>query len=151
MSKAINESESELMGLRPSSMDIFWRGVMRRAVYRSIDSIEAASRQLIAIISFLEGVYFAVISSFEVREAFSGWTLGFLLLPIALWLVSLFFAIRVFVPRLYETNLRSPDIAEETYLAIVAYKQANLQRAHWVLLVSFAVLLVDVLVYLRMG
>ena len=151
MSKVINDSENELIGLRPSSMDIFWRGVLRRAVYKSIDSIEAASRQLIAIISFLEGIYFAAISSFEAREALSGWTLGLFILPIVLWLVSLFFAIRVFVPRVYETNLRSPDIAEETYLAIVAYKQANLQRAHWVLFASFVVLLLDIWVYLRMG
>jgi len=147
----MGDSGNAVKGLKPSSTDIFWRDTLRRVVHESIGRIEGASRQIIAITSFLEGIYFAAISFSEVRGALSGWTVGLFLLPIALWLVSLFFAIRVFVPRLYETNLRSPDIAEETYLAIVAYKQENLQRAHWVLLVSFAVLLVDVWVYLRMG
>ncbi|MFZ3148939.1 MAG: hypothetical protein WA137_07845 [Methanothrix sp.] len=49
--------------------------------------------------------------------------------PIVLWLVCLFFAVRVFTPETYRTNLSSPQLAEQLYRELVSYKHLNLKLA----------------------
>ncbi|MGB5100972.1 MAG: hypothetical protein WBN94_10305 [Methanothrix sp.] len=49
--------------------------------------------------------------------------------PIVLWLVCLFFAVRVFTPETYRTNLSSPQLAEQLYRELVSYKHLTLKRA----------------------
>jgi p-aminobenzoyl-glutamate transporter AbgT len=70
--------------------------------------------------------------------------------PIVLWLVCLFFAVRVFTPKNYETNLSSPQLAEQLYQDLVSYKHRNLKRAYWALLAGFVPLVVAVVYYLKL-
>jgi len=78
-----------------------------------------------------------------------GWLLVLLFAsPIVLWLTSLAFAMRVFTPKTYKTNLRSPDLAREMILKMVAYKYRQLKRAHLALLIGFLLLMVNLVVYL---
>jgi hypothetical protein len=76
--------------------------------------------------------------------------IGLSVLPIVLWLICLFFAVRVFTPKNYDTNLSSPQLAEEFYRELVGYKHRNLKRAYWALLAGFAPLVVSVVCYLRL-
>jgi hypothetical protein len=50
--------------------------------------------------------------------------------PIVLWLICLFFAVQVFTPDTYRTNLSSPQLAEGVYKEMVGYKHWNLKRAY---------------------
>ncbi len=70
--------------------------------------------------------------------------------PIVLWLVCLFFAVRVFTPETYKTNLNSPQLAEKFYREMVGYKHRNLKRAYWALLAGFVPLVFAVVFYLKL-
>ena len=61
---------------------------------------------------------------------------------------ALLFAVRVFSPKTYKTNLQSPDLAREMLQEIVAYKHRQLKLAHKALLLGFMLLVVNIIVYL---
>jgi hypothetical protein len=50
--------------------------------------------------------------------------------------------VQVFTPKNYETNLSSPQLAEQFYRELVDYKRRNLKRAYWALLAGFVPLVV---------
>ncbi|HZQ05867.1 MAG TPA: hypothetical protein VFD70_04755 [Anaerolineae bacterium] len=138
-----------------TALDRFWLDTTRGAVKQSIESLESAAKQLIAITTLASTIYFAAVSFSGIKagliqfDSVALW--GFAIIfsvPIALWLASLWFSILVFKPEIYLTNLDSPDLARETYESIAAYKHKQLQRAYLFLAVGFAPLLVNILAYL---
>src|SRR5262249_34572717 len=107
------------------------------------------------VTTFAQTIYFAAISFGEVRKALGTLSFGLrwglvmaLALPLCFWIGSLWCAIRVFKPEIYDTNLDSPDLARETYLQIAAYKHKQLQRAYRLLMLGFVPLLLNVIAYL---
>ncbi len=140
-------------GLPVNEMDRFWLNVTRDAVKGSIGALEEAAKQLISAVSLLQGIYFAAISFSNLRELLQQnayeWPLILLFVsPIVLWLACLAFAVGVFVPKTYETNLNSPTKAKKTYVEIVATKHGRLKIAHKLLLAGFVPLAVAIVVYL---
>ncbi len=139
---------------QPSAMDRFWLETARSASKESIGTLEEAAKQLISITSLTQGIYFAAISFSDLKKAlvvqdWHGWLLVLLFAsPIAAWLVSLAFSVRVFTPETYKTNLQSPDLAKDMLQDIVAYKHKQLKSAHKALLVGFVLLVVNIIVYL---
>ncbi|MFZ2470715.1 MAG: hypothetical protein WAW52_02110 [Methanothrix sp.] len=59
------------------------------------------------------------------------------------------FAVRVFTPETYRSNLSSPQLAEQLYRKMVGYKRRNLKRAYSALLAGFMPLVASVVYYLR--
>jgi len=116
--------------------------------------LEEAAKQLISATSLLQAIYFAAISFSELKEGLvvegtKDWLLVLLfVLPIVLWLASLCFAVRVFKPETYRTNLSSPDLARSMYGEMVAYKHRQLRRAHQFLVLGFVPLAVNIVLYL---
>lgn len=104
---------------QPSAMDRFWLDTARGAAKESIPAQEEAAKQLITITSLIQGIYFAAISFSDLKKTlvvhdWFGWLVVLLFVsPIVLWLVSLSFALSVFTPETYITNLQSPDLARE--------------------------------------
>lgn len=149
-----NHTEIEVQGEPLTALDRFWLETARGAAKESVGALEQAARQLVGIASLLQGIYFAAISFSDLKKALvvqnaQGWLLVALFIsPIVFWLVSLFFAVRVFKPETYRTNLNSPDLARETYQEIVAYKHQQLRRAHAALVLGFVPLVVNIGVYL---
>lgn len=140
-----------------TALDRFWLETARNAAKESVGALEEAAKQLIAIASLSQGIYFAAISFGDIKKALPQfalawqWTItGALALPLACWLVALFFAIRVFIPQIYATNLDSPELARDTYQDIAAYKHAQLRRAHLALVLGFAPLIVNAVTFWRM-
>jgi len=137
-----------------TKLDRFWLETARSAARESIAALEEAAKQLIGITSLLQAIYFAAISFSELKkslvaEGVVDWLLVFLfVLPIVLWLFSLSFAVRVFKPETYKTNLSSPDLARRMYEEIVSYKHKQLGRAHLFLLLGFIPLVVNIILYL---
>ena len=144
----------EVQAAQPSAMDRFWLENARSVSKESIGALEDAAKQLISITSLTQGIYFAAISFSDLKMAlvvhdWQGWLLVFLFAsPIVLWLISLAFAVRVFSPETYNTNLQSPDLAREMLQDIVAYKHRQLKLAHTTLLLGFVLLVVNIIVYL---
>jgi hypothetical protein len=150
MSNKVDRSEptAPIVGEVPSSLAVFWRDTVREQVKHSPDLLETAARQLVTATSLLQAIYFAAVSISDVKDVVAPPALYAFIIPIPFWLLGLIFAIRVFVPRMYESNLDSPDIARDTFLRIVRYKYTNLRIAQSLLLISFFPLLINVWMYL---
>jgi hypothetical protein len=126
----------------------FWRDNAKSMLGSSIESIESAAKQLIAICGILEGIYFHAITYSDIR----GW-IGtvegiFYLAPLVLWLVSILFAVLVFSPRVYETNIASSRESKETFTKIVSFKHRMLKTSQFVFFISFIFLMIAMGLYL---
>ena len=144
----------EIQGGALTPLDRFWLDIARDAAKESIGALEEAAKQVIAIATLSQTIYFAAISFSDLKKALAQLPLaqqwGFVILlviPIVLWLFSLWFAIRVFKPETYQTNLNSPDLAREMYQTIAAYKHKQLQRAYLALVVGLVPLIVNIVIY----
>jgi hypothetical protein len=132
-------------------LDNFWLDTMRDVTKNSITSIEDAAKQLIPVISILQAIYFAAISFSNLKASPMLHNLMAVFLfvsPIICWFVSLAFAISVFIPRKFQTNLNSPSKSSRTYDKIAEFKQKLLWYAYIALLIGFVPLLVCIAVYL---
>jgi hypothetical protein len=144
----------EVTAAQPSAMDLFWLETARGATKESISAREEAAKQIITITSLTQGIYFAAISFSDLKEALAvqdlkGWFLVLLFVsPIVFWLISLAYAVRVFAPQTYRTNLQSPDLAKEMLMKMVAYKHQQLRRAHAALLLGFGLMMANIVIYL---
>ena len=144
----------EVQGRSLTKLDRFWLETTRDSAKESIGALEEAAKQLISVTSLLQAIYFAAISFGELKkslvvEGAVDWLLVFLfVLPIVFWLFSLGFAVRVFKPKTYKTNLSSPDLARQMYEDVVSYKHKQLGRAHIFLLLGFVPLVVNIVLYL---
>lgn len=135
--------------------DTFWIETARGLAAESVRSIEEAARQVIAIASLAQAAYFAAVSFSRAHEALARYASGeqiiialALVSPLVCWVISLYFAVRVFKPETYQTNLDSPELAESLYREVVAYKRRKLQAAYWFLVLGFAPLIASVVMVL---
>jgi hypothetical protein len=137
-----------------TEMDSLWLGMIQEVAKDSISALEGAAKQLISIVSILQGIYFAGISFGNLKQILvvqsaQAWGLVILfILPIALWLGSLVFAINVFLPKRYKTILSSSKMTHQTYNEITSAKLRELRKAHLLLVAGFVPLLVNIVVYL---
>jgi p-aminobenzoyl-glutamate transporter AbgT len=151
-----NPAAPDAIGEPVTELDEFWLETARTVVRESVASLEEAAKQLIGAVTLVEGIYFAAISFSDLSKvmAVQGTEADLRILlfvsPIILWLVCLFFAVRVFTPKTYKTNLSSPQLAEQLYQELVSYKHRNLKRAYWALLAGFVPLVMAVVYYLRL-
>ena len=119
----------------------FWMEKMREMTAASIKSVEEAGKQLIAMITVMEGIYAAVLAFSGIKELPKANIPAalFYISPIFLWLISLFFALRIFKSRRYRYYSNSPDSAKETFHQIAAFKYQNLNLSYFFLCLSFVV------------
>lgn len=127
-----------------------WRKVGYEFPVKSIERLEEAAKQLVAINGTLQGLYLAVFAFSNLREyAPSPLTLLFLL-PMILSVTSIIFAIRVFMLREYEraaiddVSLDAWTRLSEVYRKALVRKRLDLYRAHWLLIGSFALLIAGI-------
>ncbi len=147
--------KADAIGEPVTDLDEFWLEIARGTVKEAISSLEEAAKQLISAVTLVEGIYFAAVSFSDLHKAMAvqgtdSWLRIILFVsPIVLWLICLFFAVRVFTPETYKTNLSSPELAEGVYKEMVGYKHRNLKRAYWALLAGFVMMIVAVVYYLK--
>lgn len=122
----------------------------------SITVIEETAKQLIAVDSLLPTIYFAAISFSDLKtvlleNAEYRWLMILVfVIPIFIWLCSMYYAVQVFLPSRYYTDLNSPMRARNTFLMISDYKSNKLLRAHRFLVVGFFSLLINIILYLAL-
>ncbi len=155
MASKSNSPQAAVQGQALSPLDHFWLDTIRNAAKESVGALQEAAKQLIAIAAFAQTIYFGAISFSDVKAALDTLPTGvhlalvlLLVIPVAFWIACLWFAILVFKPEIYRTNLNSPTVARDDYSAIAAYKHRQLQRAYIALVVGFIPLLINVVLYL---
>lgn len=137
--------ESPIIPIEPNP---FWRENARKLVGESISTIEDVAKQLIAVNSLLEGIYFHAIAFSDVKPVLSGWTAGVYLAPILLWLLSLICAVLTLSPKAYAININSSRDSKERFEEIVAKKHGMLKISEAFLILSFLALFTAVAHYL---
>jgi len=150
----LNVKEEEIEeGIPLSSNDEFWLKQMQEMTASSIKSIEEAGKQLISMITVMQGIYTAVLAFSGIKKIpESSITAALIYIsPIFLWLTSLFFALRVFKTKKYHYYSNSPDSTQNTFQEIAAYKQKNINIAFVFLCLSFFVAAMGILYWLYVG
>jgi len=146
----------EISGRPPKPDDVFWKNAMLEMAKESISSIEGSAKHLILAASFLEGVYFHALS-FADQDILSGaaenaaqhWLLAILFsAPVLLWLIVLGCAAMVLATKPYTVHLDDPEGAKQIFGRIADTKQRWLTWGLRVLMVSFAVLFLDIFIFL---
>jgi hypothetical protein len=146
----------EIQGQVLSSEDRFWLDTAKQLTHTSIPATEEAARQVIGLVSLLQGILFAVVTVSDLKAkliALTGqvnfWILLLLiLLPIGCWITSLWLCVLVFLPKSYSIHLRSPEISRAVFNEIVEYKHKRLLQAYSALAAGFIPLLFAVIIYL---
>src|SRR5438876_7980254 len=97
-----NSDEEKIL----QEMTEYWRKVWNEAPAQAITRVEDAAKQMIVVTTGLQGLYVAIFVFSTIRTQVvtaPGGILGVLILllfctPVVCWLVSFFFATRVFLP-----------------------------------------------------
>lgn len=155
LTEADKQDMAVLQGSAAAPLERSFLDTLRNAKSGSPAKIEDAAKQLIVVTSLLQSIYFASVSYSEAKKGLGqlqSWLywcfIVALILPLVAWILSLIFAIRVFKPETYNTNLNSPSAAESVLEKITNYKNRQLQIAYWLLVVGFFMVLAALFVYL---
>ena len=137
-----------------------WRKVWNEAPVQAITRIEDAAKQMIVVTTGLQGLYVAIFAFSTIRAqvmATPGGVPGILVLllfftPVVCWLMSLFSATRVFVPRVRpgvnfnEVSVSAWRKVKDAYGQVSEEKLRWLQYSHRWLIASFVLVLIAVVV-----
>lgn len=137
-----------------------WRAVWNEAPVQTLTRVEDAAKQMIVITTGLQGLYVAIFVFSNIRAqvvATLGGVSGVLVLtlffmPLVCWLVSLFYAIRVLVPRVRpgvnfnEVGVNAWQKVKDAYGQVNEEKLRWLQYSHRWLIASFVFVLIAVVV-----
>jgi hypothetical protein len=120
------------------------------ALYKAaLLSVQEAAKQTGVVVPFLQAAYFAVISASDLKKAVwanwsETWWMAFLfVVPALLWLISLFLAIRVFVPPMVSAETEVLTI----YKRVVRSKYRLLRYSQYILAAGLLVMVVNIIIY----
>jgi len=142
----MTDTEPPIIPIEPNP---FWRDNAQKLVGESISTIEDVAKQLIAVNSLLEGIYFHAITFSDVKPAIATtWIAVIYFSPIFLWLMSLVFAVLTLSPNAYKININSSSASKETFEEIVSKKHGMLKVSEAFLIISFIALMAALAHYL---
>jgi hypothetical protein len=139
----------------------YWRKVEDEAPIQQVARSEDAAKQLIGLAGILQGLYLAIFAFSDLRKQIDTIPLPFLsmlvwllfLLPILLWLISVYCATRVFVPiSRKDTNIHNVrehawEQTKTAYERASQNKQKWLHRSHLALIGSFGAIFIVIFVF----
>jgi hypothetical protein len=138
-----------------------WRAVWNEAPMQALTRVEDAAKQMIVVTSGLQGLYVAIFAFSNIRAqvmATPGGVPGVLVLllfftPVVCWLVSLFSATRVFVPRV-RPDINFNEVSASAWQKVKdAYGRASEEKLRWLqyshrwLIASFVLVLIAVVIF----
>lgn len=141
-----------------------WRRVWNEAPVQALSRVEDAAKQMIVVTAGLQGLYVAifVFSSIQAKVMTAlGGVLGILILllfctPVVCWLMSLWYATRVFVPRV-QPDVNFNEVSASAWQKVkVAYGRVSEEKLRWLqyshrwLIASFVLVLLAVIVLVLM-
>jgi hypothetical protein len=134
-----------------------WRTVWNEAPVQALTRVEDAAKQMIVVTTGLQGLYIAIFVFSNIRAQVMVVPGGVLILllfftPVVCWLVSLWYATRVFVPRVQpdvnfnEVNASAWRKVKDAYGRASEKKLRWLQHSHRWLIASFVLVLIAIVV-----
>jgi hypothetical protein len=124
-----------------SDNELEWIKYSRKLSQDSPDEIDTQAKALVALATTLLTVYTGALTLFKIRENFDSFfpflqgsilwlpRLANLMLPIVLWLWSIYSSLDVYQPKEYKTNAISPNKANETLNEIIKTKNEKMEWA----------------------
>jgi len=150
----MTESDA-IEGEAATSDDLFWIELIDDSIKNMPARYDEPAKQLITISGVLQGLYFVAISFSSLKDQISlncAWDYllnSVFLFPIIFWLGSLYFAIRVLMPKFRpEMSRRSISEAKRRWQDDRDSKSQNLTRAQWLLVLGFIPLILSICCYL---
>ena len=127
----------------------FWHEVGKDLVRGSVATLDKTARQIIIVAGILEGLYFHAITFSNLRKlTMDCGSMWVYLLPILLLLISLIFALGVFIPDRYRLNLRASEASKLIYKRIVTKKYRFLMVASLFLILGIVAIFLAIYSYL---
>jgi len=130
------------------SYEEYWQSIQRQSPIKALEVIKESAKQLIAITSTLQGIYFATIAISDLKKVISGLATIPFAVPVALWLLSLYLAIKTLAPESQGSIPKKAEDIEKVYLRLVEDKYHSLKLAQWILGGSLFFLMLNILFYL---
>ncbi len=158
----MDTSQSQRPDPKESDEISYWLRVKREASVGSFQPLEDAAKQIVTITSLLQAGYFAAISISEVKKANNvadPWFVVFIILSmltVGTWITSLFYATRVFIPKVYDASSKEVGVNEQVREIRIAfnktstYKYENLKIAINLLRFSFIPFVTNIFIYLAL-
>ena len=134
-----------------------WRTVWNEAPVQALTRIEDAAKQMIVVTTGLQGLYIAIFVFSNIRAQVMAMPGGVLILllfftPVVCWLVSLWYATRVFVPRV-RLGVNFNEVSAGAWRKFKdAYGRASEEKLRWLqfshrwLIASFVFVLIAIVV-----
>jgi hypothetical protein len=139
-----------IQGQSLTEEDTFWLEQWKDLFKGSIPAIHDAGKQIIAMLTTMQGIYLAAIAYSELmKKPESLAVLEHLALaaPLVIWMVALFFALNIFRTKTYELPLNAPQEIKKTLIEIAKTKQHNLTQAYWLIVIGLFVAVFNILFY----
>jgi hypothetical protein len=154
--QTVSEPQREVQGQTLSTQDRFWLENVKNLTSTSITAIEDGAKQIISLVTLLQGIFFAVLTVSDLKTKLAEligtnlfwYLLVLILIPLGCWITSLWLSVLVFLPKAYSVNLSSPDLSRETFIKIVEYKHKRLLQAYTALISGFIPLIATIITYL---
>lgn len=135
--------------------EAFWLTSGREAVRDGTRRVEEATRQLMTIVSWAQSAYFALLSFSDIKKSLTQlgeprkWAFAFTLIsPMLCWVLSMIFAVRVFKTKSVQVRLSDPSACKEFFVESTVRKEKSLKVAHVMLIIGFALLICNVIIYM---
>jgi hypothetical protein len=119
----------------PNSDTQFWERFIREKPLSDLQAVKDAAKQLVTITSALQALLLAVLPLKDIRSLVPGWKVLLFMIPSLLWLGSLVYSIRVFVPEEIPITSETDPTAVRDVLQERATKKVEHLKVAQVLLV----------------
>lgn len=129
----------------PTDRD-YWEVVRQESILKAMEAVKEAAKQLIAVTTTLQGLYFVALSVGDVKRSVTDWRIVVFALPVLSWLICLGLSVRVFVPEDFDVSGLA-DLAK-VYRQALGRQSLRLRRAQYMLVLGMGFLLTNVLAYL---
>jgi hypothetical protein len=142
-----------IQGQSLTEEDTFWLEQWKDLFKGSIPAIHDAGKQVIAMLTTIQGIYLAAIAYSELMkkpEAIAGLEHLALAAPLVIWMVALFFALNIFRTKTYEIPLNAPQEIKKKLVEIAKSKQYNLTQTYWLIVIGLFVAVFNILFYFTM-
>lgn len=145
--------EEPIAGQAPANsneVEVFWKEQGRELLKRSISAIEAAGKQLITLLTTMQGIYLGVVAYSEFTKKLADippWQHFLLVIPLLIWLIALYFALKIFHTQEYTFHPDDVEAIRKSYQTITALKQKNLDLTYRWIVAGLVVAVFDIVIY----
>ena len=116
----------------PERDDDFWLEQGKKMVGESLTAVREAAKAVMTGLGLLKGIYLGILGFAEfIPKTLPVLLQGLFVVPLLLWLISLYSSLSVMMTEQLVVNLRSPDEIRNQSEQVLRDKQGALKSAFW--------------------